>query len=103
MPRVEIANMPPNSHDVGFCGPSTAMNPTEPASITTGNKRASTPAGTIRSGSGGGSRVSSPPGMRGGVRRGRGTPTVLTVVPPSVCPLAEIPENGPPAARAWRY
>src|SRR5258706_599477 len=53
MPSVEIANMPPNNHDVGLPGPRTAMKPTEPSSMTTGSSRARMPAGTTRSGSGG--------------------------------------------------
>ena len=77
--------MPPNSHDVGLPTPSTATKPTDPRSMTTGNNRAGTPAGTIRSGSGGGSSVSSPPGIRGGRRLGRTTPTVPIGTPLRRC------------------
>ena len=70
--------MPPNSHDVGLRGPSTAMNPTDPSSITAGSSRASTPAGTLRSGSGGGSTTSSPPGRRGAGPAAVGSPRPCT-------------------------
>ncbi len=54
MPSVEIANMPPNSHDVGLRTPSTTTKPSDPTSITSGSRRVRTPPGTTFSGSGGG-------------------------------------------------
>ena len=81
------ANMPPKRIDEGSRGPR-ATKATEPTSITAGSNRARSPAGTGRSGSGGGSRASSPPGMRGTTRGGRGTSTVLIALP-------RVRRNGP--------
>src|SRR5580765_8205561 len=75
MPSEEIANIPPNSHDVGLLGPSTATNPIEPRSSANGSSLAIGPAGTARSGSGGGCTGSSPPSRRGTVRGRRTTST----------------------------
>src|SRR5882757_2882408 len=65
MPSVDSANMPPNSHDVGFCAPITTMKPSDPSTMTAGISFWARPAGTGLPGSGGGSSGSSPPGSRG--------------------------------------
>ena len=77
MPSVEIANMPPNSHDVGLRTPRTTMKPNDPASITSGSNRISMPPGTTFSGSGGAWSASSLAGgvaARGGAVRPRRCP-----------------------------
>ena len=76
MPSVEIANMPPNSHDVGLRTPRTTMKPNDPASITSGSNRISMPPGTTFSGSGGAWSASSLAGGGGSSRWGRATSTV---------------------------
>jgi hypothetical protein len=96
MPSVDTMNMPPNSQDVGFCAPSTAMNPIEASSMATGSRRSSSPDGTTRSGSGGGSRTSSPPGTAGTTRSARDTAMVPMLVPHGFC------GNAPPAGGALR-
>ena len=91
IPTVEIANIPPNSRDDGAGGPR-ATNPSEPSSMTAGSSRSSIPAGTGRSGSGGGSIASSPPGTRGRHPRDR---AISTVHRASVSPCPRLLRNGP--------
>ena len=74
-----------------------------PAASPPGSNRARSAGGTGRSGSGGGSIVSSPPGRRGTVRGGRGTSTVRIAPPSRPVPVyLRLLRNGPAGTPARR-
>ncbi len=104
IPTVDSANMPPNIQLIGFLG-SIAMNATAPTSIISGISRASMPAGTTRSGSGGAWSTSSPPGGRSCFRTGLRSSTVATRcrLPRALrIPTGEFHQSAPRVRRALR-